>query len=195
MTLRTLVSGGITIWLMHKDTSFFFQVGFKLDFLHSRGEDIIFLVLINVSLWGWGGGGDPPTTQEAVALLSRSKSRMLEFLAKREKRPWKQGAQLCTQRLSQDLMSAITGHKVLTPSLSLDTILSQNNPWRVSSSGIWRRVVHCVATDVSEEHSASIFRIEEKSRKPTSKQVADDTLYNHCCENLKSYRIIQFTFS
>jgi hypothetical protein len=85
--------------------------------------------------------------------------------------------------------------------------------WRVSSSGIWRRVVRCVATDVSEEHRASIFRVKEKSSKPTSKQVAtlkmealcssetsvatqrttrrhipeDDTLHNHRCENLKSY--------
>jgi hypothetical protein len=40
---------------------------------------------------------------------------------------------------------------------------------------IWRRVVRCVATDVSEEHSASIFRVEEKSSKPTSKQVAAET--------------------
>jgi hypothetical protein len=32
--------------------------------------------------------------------------------------------------------------------------------WRVSSSGIWRRVVCWVATDVSEEHIASIFRVE-----------------------------------
>jgi hypothetical protein len=33
--------------------------------------------------------------------------------------------------------------------------------WRVSSSGIWCRVVHWVATDVSEERIASIFRVEE----------------------------------
>jgi hypothetical protein len=33
--------------------------------------------------------------------------------------------------------------------------------WRVSSSGMWRRVVCWVATDVSEEHIASIFRVEE----------------------------------
>jgi hypothetical protein len=33
--------------------------------------------------------------------------------------------------------------------------------WRVSSSGIWRRVVCWVATDVSEEHIAFIFRVEE----------------------------------
>jgi hypothetical protein len=36
----------------------------------------------------------------------------------------------------------------------------------------------CVATDVSEEHSASIFRVEEKSSKPTSKQVAGRLLHN-----------------
>jgi hypothetical protein len=35
--------------------------------------------------------------------------------------------------------------------------------WSVSSSGIWRRVVRLVSTDVSEEHIASIFRIEEIS--------------------------------
>jgi hypothetical protein len=87
-----------------------------------------------------------------------------------------------------------------------------NYCWRVSSSGIWRRVVHCVSTDVSEEHIASIFRVEEiGSAKPASKQVAsssetsfetqrtarhhiseDDTLYNHRCENLKSYKLLLF---
>jgi hypothetical protein len=38
---------------------------------------------------------------------------------------------------------------------------NQNKNWRASSSGIWRRVVHWVSTDVSEEHIASIFRVEE----------------------------------
>jgi hypothetical protein len=33
--------------------------------------------------------------------------------------------------------------------------------WRVSSSGIWRRVVRRVVPDVSEERIASIFRVEE----------------------------------
>jgi hypothetical protein len=33
--------------------------------------------------------------------------------------------------------------------------------WRISSSGIWRCVVCWVVTDVSEEHIASIFRVEE----------------------------------
>jgi hypothetical protein len=33
--------------------------------------------------------------------------------------------------------------------------------WRASSSGIWRHVVCWVSTDVSEEHIASIFRVEE----------------------------------
>jgi hypothetical protein len=33
--------------------------------------------------------------------------------------------------------------------------------WRVSSSGIWRRVVRWVSTYVLEEHIASIFRVEE----------------------------------
>jgi hypothetical protein len=42
---------------------------------------------------------------------------------------------------------------------------------RVSiSSGIWRRVVCWVSTDVSEEHVASIFRVEEISSAKTSKQ-------------------------
>jgi hypothetical protein len=43
-----------------------------------------------------------------------------------------------------------------------DPILSgQYFARRVSSSGIWRRVVSWVATDVSEEHIASILRVEE----------------------------------
>jgi hypothetical protein len=87
---------------------------------------------------------------------------------------------------------------------------------RISSSGMWCRVVRWVSTDVSEEHIASIFRVEEISstKKTASKQVAtclkmeaicssrtsvdtqrttrrhipeDDTLHNHRCENLKSY--------
>jgi hypothetical protein len=33
--------------------------------------------------------------------------------------------------------------------------------WRVSSSGKWRRVVRWVSTDVSDDHIASIFRVEE----------------------------------
>jgi hypothetical protein len=33
--------------------------------------------------------------------------------------------------------------------------------WRVSSSGIWRRVVRWVSTHVSEEYIASIFRVVE----------------------------------
>jgi hypothetical protein len=33
--------------------------------------------------------------------------------------------------------------------------------WKVSSSGTWRRVIRWVSTDVSEEHIASIFRVEE----------------------------------
>jgi hypothetical protein len=88
--------------------------------------------------------------------------------------------------------------------------------WRVSSSGMWRRVVFWDATDVSEEHIASIFRAEKKfGQEPaeifssamkmeaicsSETSVAfqqttrrhtpeDDTLHNHCCENLKSYMI------
>jgi hypothetical protein len=34
--------------------------------------------------------------------------------------------------------------------------------WRVSSSGIWRRVVRRVSTDVSGEHIASIFRVKNR---------------------------------
>jgi hypothetical protein len=72
---------------------------------------------------------------------------------------------------------------------------------RVSSSGIWSRVVRWVSTEVSEEHIASIFRVKKiGSAKPASKPVAtqrttrrhipkDDTLHNHRCENLKSYKI------
>jgi hypothetical protein len=41
---------------------------------------------------------------------------------------------------------------------------------RVSSSGIWRHVVCWVATDVSEEHIASIFRVEGVISARTSKQ-------------------------
>jgi hypothetical protein len=42
--------------------------------------------------------------------------------------------------------------------------------WRVSSSGIWRRVVPWVSTNVSKEHIASIFRFKEiGSEKLTSK--------------------------
>jgi hypothetical protein len=39
--------------------------------------------------------------------------------------------------------------------------LNYNSSWRVSSSAIWRRVVCCVATDVSGEHIAAIFRGQE----------------------------------
>jgi hypothetical protein len=41
--------------------------------------------------------------------------------------------------------------------------------WRVSSSGIWRRVVYWVTSDVSEEHIVSIFRVEEIISARTSK--------------------------
>jgi hypothetical protein len=42
-----------------------------------------------------------------------------------------------------------------------DLRFSQRWLWRVSSFGIWRRVVRWVSTDVSEELIASIFRVEE----------------------------------
>jgi hypothetical protein len=38
------------------------------------------------------------------------------------------------------------------------------NRQTVTSSGIWRRVARWVSTDVSEEHIASIFRVEEKAQ-------------------------------
>jgi hypothetical protein len=49
---------------------------------------------------------------------------------------------------------------------------------RVSSSGIWCRVVRWVLTDVSEEHIASIFRVEEISSAKTSHLVASWLLMN-----------------
>jgi hypothetical protein len=45
--------------------------------------------------------------------------------------------------------------------VTLKTTLQQSFYLRVSSSGIWRRVVRWVSTDVSEELIASIFRVEE----------------------------------
>jgi hypothetical protein len=41
------------------------------------------------------------------------------------------------------------------------TLQRTHTTWRVSYSGMWRRVVCWDATDVSEEHIASIFRVEE----------------------------------
>jgi hypothetical protein len=93
--------------------------------------------------------------------------------------------------------------------LKLDTF------WRVSSSGIWRRVVRRVSTDVSEEHIASILRVclppaclldfaqlissilkmeaicssetSVETQRTIWRHIAeDDTLYNHHSENLKS---------
>jgi hypothetical protein len=51
-----------------------------------------------------------------------------------------------------------------------------------------------VLTDVSEEHIASIFRVEEissasKQQRTTRRYIPEvDTLHNHRCENLKSYK-------
>jgi hypothetical protein len=68
--------------------------------------------------------------------------------------------------------------------------------WRVSSSGMWRHTVCWVAPDVSEEHIASIFRVEElvqqagATQRTTRRHIPeDDTLHNHHCENLKSYNV------
>jgi hypothetical protein len=48
--------------------------------------------------------------------------------------------------------------------------------WRVSSSGIWRRVVCWVA-----------------AQRSTWRHIPeDDTLHNHHCENLKSYIILTY---
>jgi hypothetical protein len=47
-----------------------------------------------------------------------------------------------------------------------------------------------VPTDVSEEHIASIFRVEEISsarNQQAGKQAEDDTLHNPRCGNFKSY--------
>jgi hypothetical protein len=81
---------------------------------------------------------------------------------------------------------------------------------RLPSSGIYRRIVRWVSTDVSEEHRLHLQgRRDNFSKKPASKQVIkaicssetsvdsqqttghyipkDGTIYNHFCENLKSY--------
>jgi hypothetical protein len=47
---------------------------------------------------------------------------------------------------------------------------------KVSSSEICRRVVRRVSTDISEEHIASIFRVEEISSAKTSKQAGGKQL-------------------
>jgi hypothetical protein len=67
--------------------------------------------------------------------------------------------------------------------------------WRVSSSGIWCRVVCWVATDVSEEHNASIFRVEKiiSARMSVATRITrlhipeDDTLHNHRCGYLHNW--------
>jgi hypothetical protein len=53
--------------------------------------------------------------------------------------------------------------------------------WRVSSSGIWRRVIRRVVPDV----------LEQITRRHIPE---DDTLQNHRCENLKSYTVHLSTF-
>jgi hypothetical protein len=57
-----------------------------------------------------------------------------------------------------------------TPQILQDLRFSQRWLWRVSSSGMWRLVVCWVATDISEEHIASIFWVEEIISARTSKQ-------------------------
>jgi hypothetical protein len=55
----------------------------------------------------------------------------------------------CVVRLCLENKFLILGFEVFTAVL-----------WRVSSSGIWRRIIRRVSTDVSEEHIASIFKVE-----------------------------------
>jgi hypothetical protein len=43
---------------------------------------------------------------------------------------------------------------------NVQNITQQRKRWIVSYSGIWRHVVRWVSTEVSEEHIASIFRVE-----------------------------------
>jgi hypothetical protein len=99
----------------------------------------------------------------------------------------------------------------------LQRIISELNGfwfWRVSSSGIWRRVVRWVLSDVSEEHIASTFRVEEigtenqrasrwqamcssetsvETQRTTRRHTPeDDTLHNHRCENLRSYMVLVY---
>jgi hypothetical protein len=50
----------------------------------------------------------------------------------------------------------------------------------LSSSGIWCRVVLWMSTDVSEEHTASIFSVEKISSLETSKQVASRIMLATC---------------
>jgi hypothetical protein len=73
-------------------------------------------------------------------------------------------------------------------------------------SGLWRRVVRWVSTDVSEEHIASIFKVEGpvsstlkieaicfseasvETQGTTRRHIPEYyTLHNHRCEDLKSY--------
>jgi hypothetical protein len=49
------------------------------------------------------------------------------------------------------------------------SLASKNNDfWRGLSSGIKRRVVRWKSTDVSQDHVASIFRVEEEANQKTS---------------------------
>jgi hypothetical protein len=59
--------------------------------------------------------------------------------------------------------------------------------WRLSSSGIWRRVVCWVTTDVSEEHIASIFRVKEILSARTSKQAGGDMFLQNVGCNSTDY--------
>jgi hypothetical protein len=68
---------------------------------------------------------------------------------------------LLTLNISQRL-------QVIKSSLVIRCISSEQSSnisqiWRVSSSGIWRRVVHWVSTDALEEHIASILRVKKVS--------------------------------
>jgi hypothetical protein len=86
---------------------------------------------------------------------------------------------------------------------SFHIFIRQVFAWRVSSSGMWCRVVCCDATDVSVERIAVIISSTLKmeaicssetsvaSQQTTRRHIPeDDTLHNHRCENLKSYKYL-----
>jgi hypothetical protein len=83
--------------------------------------------------------------------------------------------------------------------------------WRVSTCGIWRRVVRWVSTDACHvlacwfaEHISSTLKMEAiyssetsvETQRTTRRHIPeDDTLHNHRCENLISYTKIFFANS
>jgi hypothetical protein len=104
----------------------------------------------------------------------------------------------------------------LTRKLTLKYSTLTTEYWRVSYSGIWRRVVRSVGPDVSEELIAFISGVEEigsanqrasrwqtsgPTKRTTRRHIPeDDTLHNQHCENLKSYNrvlhsLLRFLFN